>query len=125
MCIRDSPQTGQFERAALNQFIQTISQDDTNLPENQRAEIQARREIWTFIQNMMKYQRLEEKYSAIVAGIVIPTATEAKSAFDDSKTQASISYVAVSYTHLDVYKRQLLPRSYAESTPVNPLTALE
>lgn len=95
-----NPQTGQFERAALNQFIQTISQDDTNLPENQRAEIQARREIWTFIQNMMKYQRLEEKYSAIVAGIVIPTATEAKSAFDDSKTQASISYVVQKYTSI-------------------------
>lgn len=95
-----NPQTGQFERAALNQFIQTISQDETNLPENQRAEIQARREIWTFIQNMMKYQRLEEKYSAIVAGIVIPTATEAKSAFDDSKTQASISYVVQKYTSI-------------------------
>lgn len=95
-----NPQTGQFERAALNQFIQTISQDDTNLPENQRAEIQARREIWTFIQNMMKYQRLEEKYSVIVAGIVIPTATEAKSAFDDSKTQASISYVVQKYTSI-------------------------
>lgn len=95
-----NPQTGQFERAALNQFIQTISQDDTNLPENQRAEIQARREIWTFIQNMMKYQRLEEKYSAIVASIVIPTATEAKSAFDDSKTQASISYVVQKYASI-------------------------
>lgn len=93
-----NPQTGQFDRVYLNQFIQSITQDEAGLPENQRAEIQARREIWAFIQNMIKYQRLEEKYTSLVAGLVIPTTTEAKSMFDDSKSQASISYVVQRYT---------------------------
>lgn len=93
-----NPQTGQFDKAYLNQFIQSISQDETSLSENQKAEIQARREIWVFLQNMIKYQRLEEKYSSLVAGSVLPSATEVKSSFDDSKVQANISYVVQRYS---------------------------
>ena len=93
-----NPQTGQFDKAYLNEFIQSISQDETGLPEDQKAEIQARREIWAFIQNMIKYQRLEEKYSSLVAGSVLPGATEVKSSFDDSKIQANISYVVQRYS---------------------------
>jgi peptidyl-prolyl cis-trans isomerase D len=93
-----NPQTRQFDRVYLNQFIQSITQDDSGLSENQRAEIQARREIWAFIQNMIKYQRLEEKYSSLVAGSMIPTSTEAKTMFDDSKNQADISYVVQRYS---------------------------
>ncbi|MFV0329258.1 MAG: peptidylprolyl isomerase [Dysgonomonas sp.] len=93
-----NPQTGQFDKAYLNQFIQSISQDEAGLSENQKAEIQARREIWAFIQNMIKYQRLEEKYSSLVAGSVLPSATEVKSSFEDSKVQANISYVVQRYS---------------------------
>lgn len=93
-----NPQTGQFDKAYLNQFIQSINQDEAGLPENQKAEVQARREIWAFIQNMIKYQRLEEKYTSLVAGSVIPSATEAKSSFEDSKVQADIAYVVQRYS---------------------------
>lgn len=93
-----NPQTGQFDKAYLNQFIQSISQDEAGLSENQKAEIQARREIWAFIQNMIKYQRLEEKYSSLVAGSVLPSATEVKSSFEESKVQANISYVVQRYS---------------------------
>ncbi|NDV96005.1 hypothetical protein D0T84_13940 [Dysgonomonas sp. 521] len=93
-----NPQTGQFDRIYLNQFIQSITQDDSGLSDNQRAEIQARREIWAFIQNMIKYQRLEEKYSSLAAGSMIPSVTEAKTMFDDSKAQANISYVVQRYS---------------------------
>jgi len=93
-----NPQTGQFDRAYLNQFIQSITQDDAGLSDGQREEVQARREIWAFIQNMIKYQRLEEKYTSLVAGLVLPNTTEAKSMFDDSKSQASIAYVVQRYT---------------------------
>ena len=80
-----NPQTGQFDKAYLMQFLSDINQDPTAVQEPHRSEIMARREIWAFIQNMMKYQRLEEKYASLVAGSVLVSDTEAKAAYADSK----------------------------------------
>lgn len=95
-----NPQTRQFDKAYLMQFLSDINQDPTTLQEPQRSEVMARREIWSFIQNMMKYQRLEEKYSSLVAGSVLVSDTEAKVAFDDSKNIANIAYVVQRYSTL-------------------------
>lgn len=95
-----NPQTGQFDKAYLMQFLSTINQDPTTLEEPNRSEIMARREIWAFIQNMMKYQRLEEKYSSLVAGSVLVSDTEAKASFDDSKNVADVAYVVQKYSTL-------------------------
>lgn len=95
-----NPQTGQFEKAALMQFLEIINQDDSTLPNEQKAEIAARREIWAFIQNMMKYQRLEEKYASLVAGSILVNNTEAKASYDDSKSVANIEYVMQNYASI-------------------------
>ncbi|MFV0419683.1 MAG: peptidylprolyl isomerase [Dysgonomonas sp.] len=95
-----NPQTGQFEKAHLMQFLSDINQDISSMSEQQKAEIMARRQIWAFIQNMMKYQRLEEKYSSLVAGSFLGTDTEAKATYDDSKNIADIAYVVQRYTVL-------------------------
>lgn len=93
-----NPQTGQFEKAHLMQFLSDINQDISGMNEQQKAEIMARRQIWAFIQNMMKYQRLEEKYSSLVASSFLGTDTEAKATYDDSKNIADIAYVVQRYT---------------------------
>lgn len=95
-----NPQTGQFDKAYLMQFLSDINQDPATMQEPHRSEIMARREIWAFIQNMMKYQRLEEKYASLVAGSVLVSDTEAKAAYGDSKNVADIAYVVQRYSTL-------------------------
>lgn len=95
-----NPQTGQFDKTYLMEFLSYINQDPMAVGEPQRSEILARRGIWSFIQNMMKYQRLEEKYASLVAGSFVPTETEAKVSFDDSKNDADIVYVAQRYSSI-------------------------
>lgn len=95
-----NPQTRQFDKAYLMQFLSDINQDPATLQEPQRSEVMARREIWAFIQNMMKYQRLEEKYASLLAGSVLVSNTEVKASFDDSKNIANIAYVVEKYSTL-------------------------
>ncbi|MDU1892342.1 MAG: SurA N-terminal domain-containing protein [Dysgonomonas sp.] len=93
-----NPQTGQFDKAFMMQFLEVINQDINALPEEQRPEIMARRQIWSFVQNMMKYQRLEEKYASLVAGSILVNNTEAKAMYDGSKNVADIAYVMQPYS---------------------------
>lgn len=95
-----NPQTGQFDKAYLMQFLSDINQDPATLSPEQAAEVSARRELWAFIQNMMKYQRLEEKYASLVAGTVLVNDTEAKAVYNDSKNVANIAYVVQRYSSL-------------------------
>lgn len=95
-----NPQTGQFDKAYLMEFLSYINQDPMAVGEPQRSEILARRGIWSFVQNMMKYQRLEEKYTTLVASSFVPTETEAKVSFEDSKSVADIVYVAQKYSSI-------------------------
>lgn len=95
-----NPQTGQFDKTYLMQFLSEINQDPNSYPENQRGEIMARRQVWAFIQNMMKYQRLEEKYASLVAGTFVPSQTEAKATFEDGKRVADIAYVSQKYSSI-------------------------
>ncbi len=96
-----NPQTGQFDKAYLMQFLADINQDPATLQDpQQKSEVMARREVWSLIQNMMKYQRLEEKYASLVAATMLVSDTEAKAAFDDSKNVADIAYVVQRYSSL-------------------------
>ncbi|MDR1881851.1 MAG: SurA N-terminal domain-containing protein [Prevotella sp.] len=95
-----NPQTGRFDKTYLMQFLSDINQDPAGMQEPNRSEIMARREIWAFIQNMMKYQRLEEKYASLVAGALLVSDTEAKAAHEDSRNVAGIAYVVQRYSSL-------------------------
>ena len=94
------PQTRQFSRTRMIDFISSLSTDVSGLPAEQAAEITARKEVWAFVENMMKYQRLEEKYASIVAGSMLASDTEAKASYEDSKNIADIAYVVQRYSSL-------------------------
>ena len=91
-------QTGQFSPAAFAQFLNTANTAITaDMPAQTRQQILMNKEVWEFVQHRLKYQLLQEKYSALVAGLILPSSTEAKAAFDDSKTQSNIAYVLQRY----------------------------
>ena len=95
-----NPQTRQFDKSYLLQFLSDINQDINSIPDEYKPEILARRKVWAFIQNMMKYQRLEEKYSSLVAGSILASATEVKASQEDAKNSANIAYVIQRYSSL-------------------------
>lgn len=95
-----NPQTRQFDKAYLTEFLQNVKLDTSTLPQEQQEEHLMRKQLWAFIENMMKYQRLEEKYTSLVAGTILVNDAEAKSYYNDSKNIANISYVVEKYTAL-------------------------
>lgn len=93
-----NPQTGQFDRVALTQFLTQIKQDVSALTDpNQQAQLIELKRVWAFIENMMKYQRLEEKYNMLLAKSILVSDNEIKEAYKDSKSVADFSYVVERY----------------------------
>lgn len=90
-------ETGTFDRNALVEFINTINTPvDASRPEEQ-ALINQYKSIWLFIENMVKYQRLEEKYVSLLSHTMMPNDAESKAAFDYSQQNADVAYVMQSY----------------------------
>ncbi len=89
------PQTGVFSRSALIEFINTIN--TPNAQPQEQALINQYKSLWLFIENMIKTQRLEEKYISLLSNAVIVNDTEAKTAFDLSQQNADIAYAMQSY----------------------------
>lgn len=89
------PQTGIFSRTALVEFLNVINTPNPN-PQEQ-ALVDQYKSLWLFIENMIKTQRLEEKYISLLSNSVIVNDLEAKRTFDLSQQNAEIEYVMKSY----------------------------
>ena len=94
------PQTGQFNRAALNQLLTEIKKPDSQDP-NVRAQQDELRKLWSYIENRMRSTRLEEKYTSLVASAVLVNDVEFKAYQEDSKNVATIAYVTKEYKDID------------------------
>lgn len=95
------PQTGQFSPQAFNQFLNFVNTDINSIPlqqSEQRAQLQNLKDVWTTIQNLIKYQRLEEKYNALLANAIIVNDIEAKANVEASKSTSDIAYVVNRYS---------------------------
>jgi peptidyl-prolyl cis-trans isomerase D len=89
------PQTGVFSRDALIEFINIINTPNPN-PQEQ-AMVEQYKSLWLFIEDMVKTQRLEEKYISLLSNAVIINDLEAKTAFDLTQKNADIEYAMQSY----------------------------
>ena len=89
------PQTGMFSRSALIEFINTINMPSPG-PQEQ-ALVNQYKSLWLFIEEMVRTQRLEEKYITLLTHAVIVNDQEAKTSFDLSQQNADIAYVMQSY----------------------------
>lgn len=89
------PQTGQFDRTALVDFINTVNMPSPS-PQEQ-ALVDQYKSLWLFIEEMVRTQRLEEKYISLLSNSVIVNDVEAKTSFDLSQRSAEIGYVMKSY----------------------------
>src|SRR5690606_34040856 len=85
-----NPETGVFDRNALINFLSTINTDASNLPLVQVAMVRQYKSIWLFFENLIKFQRLEEKYGALLSGAVLVTDVEASTTFAQSQQNADM-----------------------------------
>lgn len=88
-------QTGQFSRGVFTAFLNDVAKT-TDLTE----EILMKKRLWSFIENMLKYQRLEEKYNSLIANSVLVNDNDAKTEFEDKKNISDIAYFMQSYTSI-------------------------
>lgn len=91
------PQTGVFDRDALVEFLNAINRPVDAAQPQEQAFLSQYKAIWLFIENMIKYQRLEEKYVTLLSYAMAPNDNEAKSVFELSQQNADISYAMQSY----------------------------
>lgn len=89
------PQTGIFDRSALVEFINTVNTPSPS-PQEQ-ALVDQYKSLWLFIEEMVRTQRLEEKYVTLLSNAVMVNDVEAKTTFDLSQRSADIGYVMQSY----------------------------
>ncbi|QIK55623.1 hypothetical protein G7051_15210 [Dysgonomonas sp. HDW5B] len=94
------PQTGQFSQAALTQFVTLVSTDAKTVPLDQQAQLENLKSVWETIQNMVKYQRLEEKYNTLLASAILVNDAEAKANSDAAKSTSDMAYVIERYSSI-------------------------
>lgn len=94
------PQTGQFSPQALSQFLTFVNTDIKSVPVEQQAQLENLKSVWETIRNMVKYQRLEEKFNTLLANAVISNDIEAKENSEATKSTADIAYVLNRYSSI-------------------------
>ncbi len=98
--IFSDPKTRQFSQEALTQFVTMVSADPKTIPLDQKAQFENMKSIWETIQNIVKYQRLEEKYNSLLAGTILVNNVEVKANSDAAKSTSDIAYVINKYSSI-------------------------
>ena len=97
-----NPETGQFDRQALNNFLQVIFHPEENgytQPE-QLAQIAVQRNIWLEMEKSVRQSRAAEKLMTLVDAAVVPNKVDAEMAFDGQNRSVDIAYVLQPYTSI-------------------------
>ena len=96
-----NPQTGQFDKVALLNFLKSIDDDNiANYPAEQQAQLIQARNFWLFWEKNIKRQRLEQKYTTLLSKAVAANVLDAKEAFNDAAENSDIVYAMQSYASI-------------------------
>lgn len=96
-----NPQTGAFDRNALLNFLKTIDNDNiASMPAEQQDQLIKARNFWLFWEKNIKRQRLEQKFTTLLAKAVSANKLDAKESFDENAKNANIVYAMQSYSSI-------------------------
>lgn len=94
-----NPQTGQFDKAALLNYLKAISDENiASLPADQQSQFIQARNFWLFWEKNIKNQRLEQKYTTLISKAISANKLDAKENFDASAESSDIVYAMQSYS---------------------------
>lgn len=95
------PQTGQISQAQLSNFLSIVNRNANTISDPQeKSQVLELQDVWATIQNMIKYQRLEEKYNALLANAILVNDIDAKTNSDAAKATSDILYVIDKYSSI-------------------------
>lgn len=94
------PQTGQFSPEAVKQFITLVNTNVKSVPIEQQAQLEGLKSVWETIRNMVKYQRLEEKYNTLLANSIMINQIEIKASKEAATSTANMAYVLNRYSSM-------------------------
>ncbi len=97
-----NPETGEFDRAAFNNFLQVIFHPEENgftQPE-QLAQIEAQRQIWLNMEKSVMQSRSAEKLSNLLVAALAPNKVDAEMAYNDQNKSVDVAYVLKTYASI-------------------------
>ena len=92
-----NPETGAYSKVRALEVLKTIENLDA-VPAENRAEVEQVRQYWLFWERNMKMQRLQDKYTALLAKAIVANPLDAKDAFDNTQVNSDIIYAMQSYS---------------------------
>ena len=96
-----NPETGQFDRTLVLNFLRTIQMDDLSMyPADAQAQIQQMKDYWLFWENNLKYSRLEEKINNLLGKAVSANSIDARAAFEAGQRSVDFVYAYKPYVSL-------------------------
>ncbi|MFA6837238.1 MAG: peptidylprolyl isomerase [Dysgonamonadaceae bacterium] len=90
-------QTGAFDKEALINFLNTVNMPSETLKPEEQAMLNQYKSMWLFIENMVKTQRVEEKYNMLLVNSIMANDVEAQTMFNESQQNADVSYAVQNY----------------------------
>lgn len=83
-----NPQTGEFDKSLLLNFLQSVvNSDDNSDPQLQQA-----RQFWLFWEKNIKAQRLEDKFVTLLSSAIMPNSIDIKAQFEGAKSSVDFAY---------------------------------
>ena len=86
-----NPETGEFDRAQLNVFLNNIQHEPANSEQKQQ---------WGYLLEGIKINRLQEKYNQLIENSVYITTLEAQEDFIQRNKLSNFSYVLLDYSSI-------------------------
>ena len=94
-----NPQTKQFDRNQLLQFLQSIESDDyTQYPEEVILQLMTAKRSWLMIEKQIVEQQLQSKLMTLLSAAIVSNNLETKAAYEDNKVSVDFDYVMQSYS---------------------------
>ncbi len=96
-----NPETGQFDRNVMMNFLRTIEADDLSMySADVQQQIQQMKEYWLFWENNMKYSRVQEKVANLLSKSVSANSIDAADAFKANQRSVDFAYALLLYSAL-------------------------
>ena len=93
-----NPQTGQFNKNELIQFLQTIQSDDwSRFSPEERQQLQNQKEMWLNLEKNIVEDKLLKKFSTLLISGIAANSLDAKAAFNDNAVSVDFNFVSQFY----------------------------
>lgn len=94
-----NPNTGEFDRAALQQFLQNVVKGDASMYGAEMAQqVRQQKSQWLALEKSIQSQRASEKFATLFMKSIVPNALDAEAGFEADALRADFAYTLKPYS---------------------------